>query len=218
MEIDRMQTITRDFINMYTLRISKIEEIMSNTYNTLDDCREKRKTHWDRLKDSLAHEKSLRKKDFDLILSDLQIDQNECEKNMKLTLRLFADEHKNLASIFLESLATGKLEQSHETIARLEKNGDAIQKSIISFQRDQEEMTISLKSLLENSEQMRIKDFKKMIEAIRARQMQRSNEIKSMLTEISREHTEMRAMWIELHDTKITMQKSNYDIAQEAIN
>ncbi|MFZ5516970.1 MAG: hypothetical protein ACOY90_10055 [Candidatus Zhuqueibacterota bacterium] len=103
MEIDQMQTITRDFINKYTMRVSKIEEIVSSTYNTLDDCREKRKTNWDRLKDSLAHEKSLRKKDFDLMLSDLQFYQIECEKDMKLTLRLFADEHKNLASIFLES-------------------------------------------------------------------------------------------------------------------
>ncbi|MFZ5516969.1 MAG: hypothetical protein ACOY90_10050 [Candidatus Zhuqueibacterota bacterium] len=79
-------------------------------------------------------------------------------------------------------------------------------------------MTNNLKSLLENSEQMRIKDFKKMIEKIRAQQMERNSEIKSMLNEISREHSEMRALWNELHDKKIILQKANIDNAHEAIH
>jgi len=203
--LNDMQDLTRELIATYDERIIKIGDVVTTTYDILEDCRETRKDVRDKLKTTFAQRKSLCKKDFDHMLKDLQFAQSECEEQIKETLRIFTNEYKNLASKFLESLVTGKIEQSIEAVTNIEKKGTEIQKTLNSFRQEQEEIANNLKSFLENSESIRIKDFKKMVHKIRDQQRNRNSWIKKMLSAISNEHNQMRTLWNKLPEEKLRL-------------
>jgi len=207
--INHVQDMTKEFIATYGTRISKIEDIVTSTYDIIEDCREKRTSVREQLQSVLAQKKSLRKKDFDSMLNDLHLAQTECERQIKATLRIYTSEHKNLAAEFLESMVTGKVDQSKETMAKIEMNGKEIQNTLNSFRSEQEEIARDLNALLEKSESIRIKDFKKMINKIRERQQERNEKIKCMLQKISEEHTQMRAIWNEISEEKSKLRFEN---------
>lgn len=206
---NNMHVAMRELIANYDTRIIKIGDVITTTYDILEDCRERRKNIREDLKDTFARTKSLRKKDFDDILQDLQYAQRECETQIKESIRIFTFEYKNLVTKFLESLTTGKIKQSIEAVSKIEKKEAEIQSTLISFRSDQEKITKSLKAFLENSEKIRIKDFKVLVGKIRDQQRERNAKIKKMLVEIASEHSQMREIWNTLPENKLEIRDEN---------
>jgi hypothetical protein len=186
----------------YDLRVAKMEEVLTSTYDIIEDCREQRKKVKEQLKHTLASKNSLRRKDFDMIIHDLHESQIEYEDQIKETVYLYTKESKFLTAQFLESLVSGKIEQSRKAVKKIEKNGKEIQYTIKTFQKEQKEITQDLRSLVDKSESIRIRDFKTMIEKIRVRQCERNEQIKHFLKKISEEHNQMRAVWQEIYRDK----------------
>jgi len=193
---------TRELIANYDARIMKIGDVITSTYDILDDCRKRRANVRETLKENFARTKSLRKKDFDSILQDLMLTQTECEDQIKETIRIFTYDYKHLVSRFLDSLTSGKIEQSLDAFKKIETKQTEIQQTLNSFRRDQEEIANNMKSFLENSEKVRIKDFKKMVQKIRDHQRERNLLIKKMLADVALEHSQMRTIWNEIPEDK----------------
>jgi sulfite reductase alpha subunit-like flavoprotein len=201
-QINNLQGITRELILNYDARIVKIGDVITSTYDILEDCRERRKRVRENLKNTFARTKSLRKKDFDFMLQDLMHAQTECEDQIKDTIRIFTHDYKNLVTKFLETLTTGKIEQSIDAFSRIEVKQKDIQNTLLDFRKEQEEIANNMKSFLENTERVRIKDFRKMIHKIRDHQRDRNEKIRQILADVAEEHSQMRTIWNEIPEDK----------------
>ena len=66
-----MRKLTEEIVSSYESRISAVCTIIDNTHQMLDDFREKRSAMSTQLRETLAKEDSLRKKDFDIMMKEI---------------------------------------------------------------------------------------------------------------------------------------------------
>ncbi|MFY9457903.1 MAG: hypothetical protein WAP23_03165 [Candidatus Spechtbacterales bacterium] len=125
--------ITKDIANAYEARVQMVNAIVENTHKTLDDFRKKREEMSRELRDILAKNKHLRKKDFSRMMEDILFAQQKRETNVK---QMLAD-----------------------------------------FRGTEEAVANSFRSLLGKGKEVRIRDFKQMLERIRGEQGRREKEV-----------------------------------------
>jgi len=212
---DDMKKLTKEVVFSYESRISEVGIIIDNTYRILEEFKTKRNEMRDQLKESLAKEGSLRKKDFDIMMKETLSRQDEREKQVKDLLRNFLEEQKEVAQTIKKNLAENLVEDEKVRIDDFKKMLQDIQTSqkvgenevnmmLKEFQKEHKEMVESLRTFLDKGEAIRIKDFKEMIKNIRSRQIERANEVREKLDEFRKERQEMASEW---HKLTIAMAK-----------
>jgi hypothetical protein len=189
--------------------------IIDNTHQILDDFKTKRNEISNQLKETLAKEESLRKKDFDNMMGDILSNQDEREKQVKGLLRTFLEEQKDMAETIKDNFAEGekmriddfkKMMQDIQVRQKIREN--EVSTRLKEFQKEYKEMAESLRSLLNKGETMRIKDFKEMLKDIRSRQVEREEEVRKRLAEFRREQQDVASHW---HRLTIVMAKNRAD-------
>ena len=87
---DGMQDITEDIISSYDVRIQSIGNIFDTTHQLLNgfqnsflDVKQERENVRTELRESLARNESLRKKDFDSMMQGILSTQDEREKEVR---------------------------------------------------------------------------------------------------------------------------------------
>jgi len=216
MEIaDDMKRLTNEVVFSYESRISEVGIIIDNTYRILEEFKTKRNEMSNQLKENLAKEGSLRKKDFDSMMEEILSRQDEREKQVKDLLRTFLEEQKEVAQTIKKNLAEGekvriddfkKILQDIQTRQKARENKVSI--ALMTFQKEYKEMAESLHNLLNKGEAIRIKDFKEMVKNIRSRQIERANEVREKLDEFRKERQKMASEW---HKLTIAMAKKRAD-------
>lgn len=121
-----LKDLAQDIIASYGVRVKIVGDIIDDTYKMMVDFRAKREDMSKDLQEVLARRKSLRKKDFDRMMTDIVATQNERERQVKEMLE--------------------------------------------SFRKEEEAVAEKLRSLLKKGEEIRIKDFKRMMLDIRQEQ------------------------------------------------
>ncbi|MFA4828988.1 MAG: hypothetical protein WC855_09295 [Thermodesulfovibrionales bacterium] len=183
-----MKNIAENIIFSYEARIQSIGDIFDNTHlllrgfqdsflDTLDTKQEREKFSAE-LRENLAKNESLRRKDFDNMMQGILSTQDEREKEVRSILKNYLNEHKEMAFALKENLskvkdalARGEVErvkEFHEMIKEVIANQDARKEEVTSklkeLQKEQQEMVKKLKELLAKGRDLRIKDFKAMLE------------------------------------------------------
>ena len=212
---DDIKRLTNEVVFSYESRISEVGIIIDNTYRILEEFKTKRNEMSNQLKENLAKEGSLRKKDFDSMMGEILSRQDEREKQVKDLLRTFLEEQKEVAQTIKKNLAEGenvrindfkKMLQDIQTRQKARENKVSI--ALMTFQKEYKEVAESLHNLLNKGEAIRIKDFKEMIKNIRSRQIERTNEVREKLDEFRKERQKMASEW---HKLTIAMAKKRAD-------
>jgi len=212
---DDIKRLTNEVVFSYESRISEVGIIIDNTYRILEEFKTKRNEMSNQLKENLAKEGSLRKKDFDSMMEEILSRQDEREKQVKDLLRIFLEEQKEVAQTIKKNLAEGekvriddfkKILQDIQTRQKARENKVSI--ALMTFQKEYKEMAESLHNLLNKGEAIRIKDFKEMVKNIRLRQIERANEVREKLDEFRKERQKMASEW---HKLTIAMAKKRAD-------
>jgi len=206
-----MRKVAQDIVSSYQSRISTVATIVDNTHQILEDFKTKRNEISSQLKETLAREESLRKKDFDNIMKDIFVHQDEREKQVKDLLRTFFEEQKEIAEIIKKNLTEGEKVRINDFKKVLEdiqvrqkaRENEATT-TLKEFQKEHKEMAESLRSLLNKGEAIRIKDFKEMVKNIRSRQLERTNEVRARRDESRKDHQDMASHW---HKLTVVMTK-----------
>lgn len=210
-----MKRVVQEIVSSYGSRISTVGIIIDNTHQLLDDFKTKRNEMNNQLKETLAKEESLRKKDFDNMMKDTLSHQDEREKQVRDLLRNFLEEQKETAETIKDNLAEAenvriddfkKMLQDIQVRQKIREN--EVSTRLKEFQKEYKEMAESLRSLLNKGETMRIKDFKEMLKDIRSRQIEREEEVRKRLAEFRREQQDMASQW---HRLTIVMAKNRAD-------
>jgi len=218
-----MQNIIEDIISSYEVRIQSIGAIFDTTHQLLEgfqdnllDTRQEREEINGELRENLAKNESLRKKDFDNMMQDILSAQEQKEKQVRSLLKNYLDEQKEVANALTESLGKFKDALSGgeaqrvkefqaaitEILAKQEQRKEEVSSELKEFQKNQQEMAKRLKGLLAKGRKLRIKDLKSMLaeftiqhkERITQRK-ERKEEVQNMLGGFRKERSEAAANW-----------------------
>ena len=198
-----MKRIAEEIVSSYQSRISTVAMIIDNTHQLLEDYKNKRNEISNHLKETLARQESLRKKDFDYMMKDILSHQDEREKQVRDLLKTFFEEQKEIAQVIKRNLAEGEEKVRISGFKKMLEDIQARQKArenevsvmLKEFQTEYKEMAESLRSLLDKREAIRIKEFKAMLKDIRSRQIERAKEVRARLDEFRKERQDGLLEW-----------------------
>jgi len=164
--VEQMRDVAQDLISSYDARVDAIGTIIDNTYEILEDFKDKREKLSAELKETLAKKESLRKKDFDRMINGILLSQAEKEKEVKQNLKNFIKEQKKQASELRDALIKGEVERMKEAQVKIEKGIVEIKELLRNFYEQQKGLIEKLTKLLTKGKDLKIKDFKDMIRTL----------------------------------------------------
>ena len=199
---DEMRRITEEIVSSYESRVANVAMIIDNTHKIIENFKNIRNDMSNHLKERLAKEGFLRKKDFDNMLKNVLLMQDRREEEVRDLLKTFLEEQKEMAEIIKKQLAGEnkvKLEDFQNLLDRIRtrqtQRGNEVNLMLKNFHEEYEEMTKSLYDLLQKGEAVRIQDLKSILKNIHAKQMNRSNEVREKLNEFRKERENTELKW-----------------------
>ena len=213
-----LKNAAENAIFSYEARIESVGAIFDTAHQILDDFQEAfldnkeegRKINT-QLRDTLAHNEHLRKKDFDSMTQGVLSAQEEREAEVKNLLKGYLNQQREMARALRENLAKFKdvlakgdlqrvkefQEMTKEVLANQDARKEEISSKLKEFQKEQQEMAKGLKALLAKGRELRIRDLKSMLQEFRTQhkerltqQIERRKEVNKMLGRIKDKTTE----------------------------
>ncbi len=229
-EVLDLKNAAENAVSSYETRIESVGAMFDAAHQILDDFQEAflddkeegRKINTE-LRDILAHNEHLRKKDFDSMTQGVLSAQEEREAEVKNLLKGYLNQQREMARTLREDLAKFKdalakgdvqrVKEFQEMIKEVLANQDARKEEVSSklkeFQKEQQEMASGVKALLAKGRSLRIKDLKEMLQEFRAQhkerlaqQIERGREVNKMLGRTKRQKLAFPPKAIDINDEK----------------
>ena len=177
-------------------------EILFGFQDSLFDTKQEREKLNSELRENLATNRSLRRKDFDSIMEGIISTQGNRERAVRDLLNNYLNEQKEMARDLKENLSGFKdcLEKGEaqrikefqkmikEILVRQEERRDQVTSRLKEFRKEQKLIASKLRELLAKGRDLRIKDLKTMLKDFRAqskerldRQEERKKEVRQLL-------------------------------------
>lgn len=103
-----LKDLAQDIIASYDARVKVVGEIIQDTHKMMNSFKDKREKMSRELKEVLAKCESLRKKDFDRMMADIVLKQNEREEEVGKMLEDFRQEEESVAEKLKNLLRKGE--------------------------------------------------------------------------------------------------------------
>jgi len=222
--------ILENIISSYEVRIQMVEaffeatgQIFQDFQDSLLNTRQEREKINDRLKENLAKNGSLRKKDFDRMMNIISLYQEQSEQEIRKLSKEYLGEQTKLAQQlreglrnFKDALTQGQAQEVEELqtlikeiLTRQDESKIEVTSKLKEFQQGQQQTSKMLGDLLARGKELRIRDFKAMLTEFKkqrkeriACQERRRREVSDMLGEFKAKRTEAeRGRLVELRET-----------------
>lgn len=182
-KIEEVKNFVDDLLSSYEQRIHSLSSVFE-------------------LRENLARNGSLRRKDFDRMMQESLSTQDKKEKEVKILVNGYFDEQKQITQTlkeklegFKDSLANGDAQRVQEfqifikeILSQQEQRKAEVAVKLKEFQNEQEVMSGKLKELLARGRELRAEDLKALLkelgsrkEARVARQKERREEVRGLL-------------------------------------
>lgn len=215
--LENIQTAVADIISTYEKRIDGIGTTFDTTFQLIESFQEsfqnnrQKEVFTNQIRDILAKNEHLRKKDFDIMMREVLISQEKRERIVKDLLKTYIEEQKNMAANLKEnlhnvrdSLAKGELQRIKDfqesvkgIMARQDERRMEVSSLLREFQNEQRDLAGRLRELLAKGRDLRINDLKQMVLEFNhdhckriIRREERGDEIKSLLLNFNKKRTE----------------------------
>lgn len=241
-----MKNIAEDIISSYEARIQSIGAIFDTTHQLLEgfqdsflDTKQEREKLSTELRENLVKIESLRRKDFDNMMQGILSTQDEREKEVRSILKIYLNEHKEMAVALRENLskvkdalAKGEVQRVKEfqilikdILARQEERKEEVNSKLKEFQKEQQQMVKRLKELLVKGSELRIKDIKLMLREFKAqhkeriaRQEERRDGVWSMRGDFKKERVEAAKNWQAVQKKMAQRRANSSEAANKEMN
>jgi len=157
------------------------------------------------LRDNLAKSESLRKKDFDSMMSSVTELRQRTEEEAEENLKRFRVEEEEMISRLRNIVLSGSrssledIKTIKEDILKRQKEREKkIIRALKRFQIEQEDIRVALKNLLSKGENVKIKDLKNMLKSLSVQQSERDEEMISMLEGFEVVREKIQTQWQEV--------------------
>ena len=223
------ENILENIISSYEARIQSIEaffeatgQIFQDFQDSLLNTRQEREKINSQLRENLAKNDSLRKKDFDKMMNVISLHLDESEQEVrKLSKEYLGEQTKLMQQLreglrdFKDALTKGQAQKVKELqtlikeiLTRQDESKIEVTSKLKEFQQGQQQTSKMLGDLLAKGEDLRIRDFKAMLTEFKrqrkeriACQERRRREVKDMLGEFKAKRTEAeRSRLVELQE------------------
>lgn len=182
----QLKDVVENIISSYEERIENISSIFASATSVIHNAqepvfsntnREKREEINALLRDTLAKNENLRKKDFNNMMQGILAAQEKREEDVKSLLKSYLVEQRVITQTlrenlnrFKNSLARGEDERVQEFQVLMknilfgqEKRREELSSTLKEFQRQQRDLAVKLRELLAKGKGLRIRDFKLML-------------------------------------------------------
>lgn len=226
-----MKVVVDNIVSSYESRIQRVGDLFDTTHQILQgfqvsllDTKQEREKINTELRENLARNESLRRKDFDKMMQVILSNQDEREKEVRSLLNSYLGEQKAIAQTlrknlekFKGSIARGEAQRLNdfqdmikEVLARQDERKREVISKLKEFQKEQQVIAKTLKELLAKGKELRIKDFKSMLKEFKvqrkkqtARYEERKKEVHSMLGDFKKERAEAVRNWQALQEKTV---------------
>jgi hypothetical protein len=191
---EEMKDIVDNIFASYEARSRSIGSLFDTTHQILEgfqssffEARKERENINAQLRESLTENESLRRKDFDQMMQGILSVQEDRENHVREELNRYLVEQGEMVHMLGESLAAFKdtiaggesqrikefKSLIQEIIARQDERKNEVTFKLKEFQKQQQELTRTLRDLLAKGRELRIKDFKQMLGEFHERRQER---------------------------------------------
>lgn len=199
---EEIKNLAQSIINSYESRVKTISVLMKKAGEVLKSFRLEQGEMINELRERLAKNESLRKKDFDSMWESVQVKQKEREKEVTQRLERFQKEQGEMVAELrrvLMSVDYPRLEDFEITkeniLTRQRERERELGETLKNFHQEQEEISSALRKLLSKNESLRINNFRAMIKAFQVQQREKESEVNRMLIEFERVDEEINKQW-----------------------
>ena len=213
-----MKNIVEDIVSSYESRIQNMSSVFDTACQLIGgfqdsslDARQERQEIKVQIREILAENEHLRKRDFDNMMQDILSIQDERKKDIRDLLNGYLNEQREKANALRENLEKfrNSLAESEgqrvnefrafmqEIFAGQEKRKEEVISSLKEFQREQRETAERLRELLDKGKNLRIKDLKSVLKEFKilhyersASREERKRKVRAMRDDVRREKIE----------------------------
>ncbi|MCK4468368.1 MAG: hypothetical protein KAU60_08455 [Desulfobacterales bacterium] len=197
-----LKALANSIIDSYEMRVSTVNTLMGQAYYFLKSFQTELEDMVVRLKDNLAKAESLRKKDFEHMISDVIECRRQREQEAEHSLKIFQEQEEEMVSRLRKIILGGSrsgledIEAIKEDISTRQKEREKkVIKTLKCFQIELEEFRAGLKKLLSKGEDVKIKDFKVMLNSMKVQQSDRDVELARMLDDFELVRDRVQTQW-----------------------
>lgn len=198
-----LRALANSIIDSYELRVRTVSALINQAYQLLKSFETEIEDMIAGLRDNLAGVESLRKKDFDHMISDVIERRRQREEEAEQTLKRFREEEGEMISRLREIILRGNSSSLEDNIKaikedifkRQKEREKKIIKTLQCFQIEQEELRVALKKLLSKGEGVKIRDLRITLRSLRTRQSDRDAELIKMLEEFEVVRGKVQTQW-----------------------
>ncbi len=173
-EVMDLRALAEEIVASYEARVEAVGNIIDATHEMLEGYRNERQKVGIELKEILANGASLRRKDFDKMMSEIFAKQDEAEKEIRKVLKVFLREQKEIASQLKAALAGGDFEMLRKMQLEVIDMVEKMKKILLLFHNEQQKFTKILKDLRNKGSSLTIREFKEVISQMREREKRTS--------------------------------------------
>lgn len=202
------RNLIEEIINSYETKVITVTSLIEQVVQKIKHFHREQIRIANQLKDILAKNQSLRRKDFDTMIADIQIQQVLREKEVTHMVKNFCNEEEEMVAK-LREVISGKNPCTLEDFNILKKRmldrpkerERKLSRMLKNFHQEQEELAAALRKLLEKGSRVKIKDFKAMIKAFRLEHQDEVNGLDEILEEFERVKDKIGNQWQKVMDT-----------------
>ena len=200
---ENLRILANSIIDSYEMRVKTVNDLMEQAYHFLESFHTELQEMMVQLKDNLAKSESLRKKDFDRMMSGLTARRNAREDEAERVFQNFHQEEREMIGRLRNVIVSGgrsnldDMEIIKEDILKRQKERETgIVQALKRIQMEQEELKTALKKLLEKGETVKLKDFKLMLKSLKVQQGVRDNQVGRLLEDLDIARERVRSQWL----------------------
>jgi len=173
---EKMVSLVQDIVVSYETQISLLGMMIDSTYEILQESEVALVEVHNQLRKTLADNASLRKKDYDSMIAEIESRQEEGRLEIKRLLNEFILAHRKAATQLKELIAdarSARVIDFRTAVAEIQTRQDEVQKKVLrqlkSNQYEQEELMAETLKLLGDGDSVKVKDFKATLSRIKAK-------------------------------------------------
>ena len=160
-EVLDLKKVVEDIVSSHQSKVESISSIIDTTplifsdfQESILDTKEEREKINTQLRDILARNEHLRKKDFDTMMQDILLTQNQHEKEIRNLLKDYFNEQKNMAQSLKETLGNIKDSFAKDKAEKTREFRDSIREILARQDERKNEITSKLKEFQEEQQLM----------------------------------------------------------------
>lgn len=197
-----LKTLANSIIDSYEGRVRTVNGLMEQAYGFLRSFQMELEEMIERLRDNLAKGESLRKADFDRMMTDLSESRLSHQLIAEDVLSRFQKEEMEMIDRLRKIVISGgrsdvkDMESIRDDILRRQKERETgVIQALKRVQVEQEELKAAIKRLLSKGEDVKIRDFKLMLTSLRIQQGDREIQLGRMLEDLDLARNRVQSQW-----------------------